>query len=70
MFRDRFWLSLVLSVPVVVYSHMVQEWFGYTAPEIPGHTWIAPVLGTAIFLYGGWPFLTGPCRRPGTGSQG
>jgi P-type Cu2+ transporter len=70
MFRDRFWLSLVLSVPVVVYSHMVQEWFGYTAPEIPGHTWIAPVLGTAIFLYGGWPFLTGAVqeardRQPG-----
>jgi P-type Cu2+ transporter len=70
MFRDRFWLSLVLSVPVIVYSHMVQEWFGYTAPELPGHTWIAPVLGTAIFFYGGWPFLAGALqeardRQPG-----
>ena len=70
MFRDRFWLSLVLSVPVVLYSHMVQEWFGYTAPQIPGHAWIAPVLGTAIFVYGGWPFLAGAVqesrdRQPG-----
>ena len=70
MFRDRFWLSLALSVPVVAYSHMVQEWFGYTAPQVPGHAWIAPVLGTAIFLYGGWPFLAGAVqeardRQPG-----
>jgi len=59
MFRDRFWLSLVLTIPVVVWAPMIQEWFGYTAPAFPGSTWLAPVLGTAIFLYGGQPFLTG-----------
>ncbi|MBA0126445.1 heavy metal translocating P-type ATPase [Haloechinothrix sp. YIM 98757] len=70
MFRDRFWLSLVLAVPVVVYAGTVQEWFGYTAPEFPGAGLVAPVLGTVIFLYGGWPFLAGAAaevrgRRPG-----
>ena len=35
-FRDRFWLSLALALPVVVYSEMVQEWLGYTPPRFPG----------------------------------
>jgi P-type Cu2+ transporter len=59
MFRDRFWLSLALTLPVVFYSTMVQEWFGYTAPEFPGSDWLSPVLGTVIFVYGGMPFLVG-----------
>ncbi len=70
MFRDRFWLSLLLTLPVVFFSEMVQEWFGYSAPTFPGSGWIGPVLGTVIFLYGGSPFLTGAIgeirdRRPG-----
>ena len=59
MFRDRFWLTLVLTVPVVVWAPMIQEWFGYTAPVFAGSELIAPVLGTVIFFYGGWPFLSG-----------
>ena len=58
MFKDRFWLSLVLSLPVVATSHMVMEWFGYRL-DFPGIEWVAPVLGTVIFFYGGWPFLAG-----------
>src|SRR5438270_14056190 len=70
MFRDRFWLSLFLTVPVVVFSDMVQGWFGYSLPSFPGDDLVAPVLGTAVFLYGGWPFLTGAiselrARQPG-----
>jgi len=70
VFRDRFWLSLVLAVPVVVYSEMFQMLLGYTAPQLPGSDLIAPVLGTAIFVYGGWPFLSGAVselrgRQPG-----
>ena len=70
MFRDRFWLSFVLTIPVVFYSTMVQEWFGYTAPSFPGSGWIAPVLGMLIFVYGGTPFLKGAVaeardRQPG-----
>jgi P-type Cu2+ transporter len=58
-FRDRFWLTLVLSVPVVVWAPMIQDWFGYTAPQFTGDELIAPILGTIIFFYGGWPFLAG-----------
>ncbi|MGI8517497.1 MAG: copper-translocating P-type ATPase [Acidimicrobiia bacterium] len=70
MFRDRFWLSLILTLPVVFFSEMIQEWFGFTAPTFPGSDWIAPVLGTVIFFYGGSPFLKGAVgeirdRQPG-----
>ena len=59
MFRDRFWLSLALSVPVVFFSETVQGWLGYRAPEFVGSEWVGPVLGTVIFVYGGTPFLRG-----------
>src|SRR5215207_3914320 len=69
-FRDRFWLSLVLTIPVVIYSEMVQEWLRFTPPQFPGSAWVAPVLGTVVFLYGGRPFLEGGLaelrsRQPG-----
>jgi P-type Cu2+ transporter len=69
-FRDRFWLSVLLSVPVIVYSDMIQSWLGYTPPQFPGSRWVAPLLGTLVFFYGGWPFLQGGieetrARRPG-----
>jgi Cu2+-exporting ATPase len=70
MFRDRFWLSLVLTIPVLVFSEMIQQWLGFRPPEPPGDELIAPLAGSAVFLYGGWPFLTGAIaeierRRPG-----
>ncbi len=69
-FKDRFWISTALAVPVVFFSAMFADLLGYTRPDFPGASWIAPVLGTAIFLYGGRPFLTGgwgelKSRRPG-----
>jgi len=69
-FRDRFWVTLALSVPVVVFSVMFQDLLGYTAPDVPGGEWIPPVLGTVIFIYGGQPFLVGAyhearSREPG-----
>ena len=69
MFRDRFWLSLVLTIPVVVTSQTFMEWFGYEL-QFPGVSWIAPVLGTVVFLYGGSPFVKGAVaeirdRQPG-----
>jgi Cu2+-exporting ATPase len=63
VFRRKFWVCLLLTVPVVIWADMVQEWFGYTAPDVPGADWIAPVLGTVIFLYGGAPFLQGAYRE-------
>ncbi|MCB1015639.1 MAG: heavy metal translocating P-type ATPase, partial [Acidimicrobiales bacterium] len=62
-FRRKFWLSLALTVPVIVWSEMVQEWLGYTAPDLPGSSLIAPVLGTVVFVYGGQPFLVGAYRE-------
>ncbi len=70
MFRDRFWLSLLLTIPVVVWSHEVQMWLGYEAPAFPGSDLIPPILGTIVFLYGGSVFLRGALpelrdRQPG-----
>ena len=69
-FRRLFWVNLVLAVPVVAFSGMFAMLLGYTVPDVPGATFISPVLGTVMFLWGGWPFLTGAVeelrsRRPG-----
>jgi len=69
MFRRRFWLSLVLTVPVVATSHMVMDWLGYEL-DFAGREWVGPVLGSFLYLWGGWPFLAGGvqearARRPG-----
>jgi Cu2+-exporting ATPase len=57
MFRQRFWVNLVLTVPVLLFSPMLQQWFGFSMPEFPGSRWIGPVFAVAIFFYGGLPFL-------------
>jgi Cu2+-exporting ATPase len=67
-FRRLFWRSLVLSIPVVVFSSMFSDLLGYTLPS--GTAWISPVFGIVVFFYGGWPFLTGGyqevrARQPG-----
>lgn len=69
-FRRLFWVSLVLSIPVVLLSPMFARFLGYPLPDVPGLSLVPPVLGTVIFLYGGQPFLTGAwselrSRRPG-----
>ena len=57
MFRDRFWVSLLLSVPVLIFSPALQNWLDYTAPQFWGSTAITPVIAVIIFIYGGIPFL-------------
>ena len=69
-FRDRFWVSLVLTVLVIVFSEMLGHLLGYEPPTFPGSALVSPVVGTVVFFYGGWPFLTGAVteartRRPG-----
>ena len=69
MFRRRFWWSLLLTIPIVATSHMIMDWFGYDL-DFYGIEWVGPVLGTAVFLWGGWPFLAGgvqelTARQPG-----
>src|SRR5580700_1576658 len=70
MFRDKFWLSFALTIPVVIWSTDVQHWFGYRAPSFPGSNLIPPILGTVVFVYGGLVFLRGAWgeladRKPG-----
>jgi P-type Cu2+ transporter len=55
-FRRRFWLTLVVSIPVVFTSGMIMDWFGY---DLDGVAWVGPVLGSFIYVWGGWPFLKG-----------
>ncbi|MFO8149508.1 MAG: heavy metal translocating P-type ATPase [Trueperaceae bacterium] len=69
-FRSKFWLSLLLTIPVLIWSEHIQELLGFQAPAFPGSAWIAPVLGTVVFVYGGLVFLQGAWReladrRPG-----
>ena len=69
MFRRRFWLSLALTIPLVVTSEMVMDWFGYSI-DFYGMKTLAPVLGSIVFWWGGWPFLAGGIaelrhRQPG-----
>src|SRR5882762_6982547 len=59
MFRDKFWLSLALTIPVVFWSTDVQHWLGYTAPSFPGSKFIPAILGTIVFVYGGLVFIRG-----------
>jgi Cu2+-exporting ATPase len=63
MFRSKFWLSLLLTLPVVFWSAHIQELLGFTAPEFPGSAWIPPILGTVVFVYGGWVFVKGALRE-------
>jgi P-type Cu2+ transporter len=57
MFRRRFWVSLALSIPVIISSEMVQMWVGFTLPAFPGSSWVGPSFAVAVFIYGGTPFL-------------
>jgi Cu2+-exporting ATPase len=63
MFRDKFWLSLILTIPVLFWSAHIQKLLGYQAPEFSGSAWIPAVLATAVFLYGGVVFLKGAWRE-------
>lgn len=63
MFRRKFWVSLALTIPTLIWGHMLQGAFGYTAPRFAGSMWIPPVFGTAVFVYGGWAFIEGAVRE-------
>jgi P-type Cu2+ transporter len=62
MFRRRFWIALALTIPLVATSEMVMDWFGYRI-DFPGIGVLGPVLGSAVFWWGGWPFLVGGVRE-------
>jgi Cu2+-exporting ATPase len=62
-FRDKFWISLLLTIPTLIWGHMLQDAVGYTAPALAGSHWIPPFFGTAVFIYGGWVFVQGAMRE-------
>jgi Cu2+-exporting ATPase len=57
MFRRRFWVSLALSVPVLLFSPMIQDLLGFRLPPFAGSEWIPFLFSLVIFAYGGMPFL-------------
>ena len=57
MFKDKFWLSLLLTIPVLVYSEMIQHWLNFTPPGFPGSQYVPFVFSTIIFFYGGLVFI-------------
>ncbi len=70
LFRDRFFVSLLLTLPILYFSEPLQAWFGYQAVGFAGSAWINPVLGTLLYFYGGWVFIQGArhelaARAPG-----
>jgi P-type Cu2+ transporter len=71
MFRRKFWGTLLLSIPTLVWAPVIQHWFGYEAPGGPAATrWISAIFGSLVFAYGGWVFIRGAIgeladRQPG-----
>ncbi|MDO8505946.1 MAG: heavy metal translocating P-type ATPase [bacterium] len=59
MFKTRFWLCLVLTIPILAYADVVQKLFRIQLPEFPGHMYATLVLASVIFFYGGWVFIKG-----------
>ncbi len=70
MFRRRFWVCLVLTIPVLLFSPAIQEWLGFHMPEFPGSQWIGAVFAIAIFLYGGFPSYKWPRQKSRAASRG
>jgi Cu2+-exporting ATPase len=63
MFRDKFWISLLLTIPALIWGEMIPRALGFTAPAFPGSRWIPLIFGSLVFFYGGWVFLQGAWRE-------
>jgi P-type Cu2+ transporter len=63
MFRHRFWLSALLTLPILYVDRHFQAWFGYQAVAFPGAAWVQPLLSVALYLYGGGVFVQGAIRE-------
>jgi len=61
-FKKRFWVSLILTIPILLLSETIQTWFNFSL-EIPFHKEILFLLSLVAYLYGGWPFLKGLIRE-------
>jgi P-type Cu2+ transporter len=68
-FLKRFWICLVITIPVLLLSHMIQQWVGFQI-SFTGDRYLLLALSSAIFFYGGWPFLVGLVRELKHGNPG
>ena len=57
MFRRKFWISTLLSIPVLIFSPAVQTFLNYSVGDFPGSTWITPIFAVIVFIFGGIPFI-------------
>ncbi len=70
MFRNKFWVSLLLTLPALIWGEMIPRLLGFSPPAVPGARWIPVIFGTAVYFYGGWVFVKGAWgeiadRKPG-----
>ena len=63
MFLRKFWISLSLTIPVVLYADVLKTIFKWSLPEFPGLSYMPLILGSIVFFYGGWVFLAGAWRE-------
>src|SRR6516225_3910413 len=63
MFRRKFWISLILTIPAVIWGEMIPRMLGFTPPAFPGSRWIPLIFGSLVFFYGGWVFIQGAWRE-------
>ncbi len=63
MFLQKFWISLLLTIPVVLYADVLKTIFKWSLPEFPGLAYMPLILGSVVFFYGGWVFLAGAWRE-------
>lgn len=63
MFKQRFFVSLLLTLPILYLEPHFQEWFNYQAIQFPGSAWVSPILSTVLYFYGGWVFIEGAWRE-------
>ncbi|MGI5835785.1 MAG: heavy metal translocating P-type ATPase [Chloroflexota bacterium] len=69
-FQRRFWVCLILTIPILIYADLFQELFGYTAPRFPGYQYLSLILATIIYIYGGTIFLRGAASELATRTPG
>ena len=70
MFKEKFWFSLILTIPTLLYSSMIQDWLGFSLPAFLGSKYLPLFFGTMLFFYAGTVFLKGALaeirsRQPG-----
>ena len=58
-FLRKFWLSLILTLPLVAFSELPNLFLGKDLPDFPGLKYLILFLGSIVFFYGGWGFLAG-----------